>query len=126
MRVQEMMNVRSCTTVFIGIALLMAACANKRPEATAVADQFIREYFLEDNVAGAAKLASGMAKTTLEGVIQQIEAAGMKEPPKDQPRVKITLMEKRDVSGVEQSGLVGHTDYCKFDVADEIPGWRNC
>ena len=63
-----------------------------------VADRFIRAYFVEDNVAGAAKLASGAAKTGLDEVLQQIEAARMKEPAKDKPRVNITLVETQPVS----------------------------
>ncbi len=89
---------RSCAVVFIGIALLMAACSKAPPEASAAADQFIRAYFVEDNVAGAAKLASGAAKARLDGELQQIEAAGMKEPAKDKPRVNITLAETKPVS----------------------------
>ena len=87
---RAMMSVLSCTGVLIGIVLLMAACTNTPPEATATADQFIRAYFAEDNVAGAAKLASGAAKARLDGVLQQIEATGLKEPSKDKPRVKVT------------------------------------
>jgi hypothetical protein len=91
------MTVRFCAAVLIGIALLTVACT-KPPEANTVADKFIRAYFVEDNVANAAKLASGAAKTRLDGVLQQIEATGLKEPTKDEPHVKLTLMETQSMS----------------------------
>jgi hypothetical protein len=91
--------VQGGAAVSIGVALLLAACARTPPpEPTAVADQFIRAYFVEDSTAGAAKLASGAAKATLDEVLQQIEAAGVKEPRKDKPRVKTTLVETQSMS----------------------------
>ena len=90
---------RTRTVFLVGIALLIAACAKSPPpEATAVAEQFIRAYFVEDNMAGAAKLASGAAKATLDGLSQQIEAAGVKEPPKGKPHVKTSLVEASSIS----------------------------
>ena len=78
---------RACVAFLMAIALLIAACAKTPPpEATAAAEQFIRAYFVEDNMAGAAKLASGAAKARLDGLLQQIEAAGVKEPPKEKPQ----------------------------------------
>ena len=109
-----MMIVRSCAIVLIGIALLMAACTNASPEATAVADQFIRAYFVEDNVAGATKLASGAAKTSLDGALQQIEAAGLKEPTRGKPRVKVTLVKTQSVS----ADAIGYV----FRIDSETPG----
>ena len=84
--------------LLIGVVLLMPACTNVPPEATAVADQFVRAYFVEDNVAAAAKLTSGAAKSRLDGVLRQIEATGLKEPAKDKPRVKVTPVETQSVS----------------------------
>jgi hypothetical protein len=90
---------RAWMSFLMGIALLIAACANTPPpEATAAAEQFIHAYFVEDNMAGAAKLASGAAKAKLDGLLQQIEAAGVKEPPKDKPHVKTTLVEPPSMS----------------------------
>jgi hypothetical protein len=109
-----MMTMRFCAAVLIGISLLMAGCTNTPPEASAVADQFIRAYFAEDNVEGAAKLASGAAKTRLNGALQQIEAAGLKEPTKDKPRVKVTLVETQSVS-TEAIGYV-------YRIDSETPG----
>ena len=91
---------RARVAFLMAIALLIAACAKTPPpEATAAAEQFIRAYFVEDNMAGAAKLASGAAKTRLDGLLQQIEAAGVKEPPKEKPRVKVTVVEPPSMSG---------------------------
>jgi hypothetical protein len=63
-----------------------------------VADQFMRAYFVEDNMTGATRLASGSAKARLEGLLREIEAAGAKEPVKDKPRVKVTLVETQPAS----------------------------
>jgi hypothetical protein len=95
---RQMMIWRSCAGVIIGIALLIAACTNTPTAASSTADQFIRAYFAEDDVAGAAKLASGTAKTSLDTALQRIEATGLKEPAKDKPRVKAALVEKKSVS----------------------------
>ena len=42
----------------------------------------MRAYFVEDNMTGATKLASGVAKTALEGLLREIEAAGAKNRPR--------------------------------------------
>ena len=105
---------RSCAAVLIGVMLLMAACTNVPPEATAVADQFIRAYFVEDNVAAAAKLTSGAAKSRLDGVLRQIEATGLKEPAKDKPRVKVTPVETQSVS----ADVIGYV----YRIDSETPG----
>ena len=101
---------RSGAEVLIGVVLLMAACTKVPPEATAVADQFIRAYFVEDNVAAAAKLTSGAAKSRLDGVLRQIEATGLKEPAKDKPRVKVTPVETQSVSA-DVIGYVYRIDF---------------
>ena len=101
--------------ILIGVGLLVGACAKTPPpEATAVADQFIRAYFVEDNVAGAAKLANCVARARLDRRVQQIEAAGVKEPRKDKPRVKTILVEAQSVS-VDAVGYV-------YRVDSETPG----
>lgn len=105
---------RSCAAVLIGVVLLMAACTNVPPEATAVADQFVRAYFVEDNVAAAAKLTSGAAKSRLDGVLRQIEATGLKEPAKDKPRVKVTPVETQSVS----ADVIGYV----YRIDSETPG----
>ena len=111
---RPMMIVRSCAGVIIGIALLIAACTNTPPEANSTADQFIRAYFAEDDVAGAAKLASGAAKTSLDAALQRIEATGLKEPSEDKPRVKVTLVEKKSVS----TDAIGYV----YRINSEAPG----
>lgn len=96
------------------LACLLAACGKVPAEATAVADQFIRAYFVEDSMAGAVKLASGKAKIQLEGLLSQIEAAGAREPVKDKPRVKVTLVETQSVTA-EAIGYV-------YRIDSETPG----
>jgi len=55
------------------------------PDPQLVAEQFVQAYFVEDDMAGAVKLACGGVKTQLEGQLRQIEAAGTKELVKDKP-----------------------------------------
>ena len=109
-----MMIVRSYAGAIIGIALLIAACTDTPPEANSTADQFIRAYFADDDVAGAAKLASGAAKTSLDAALQRIEATGLKEPSEDKPRVKVTLVEKKPVS----TDVIGYV----YRIDSEVSG----
>ena len=94
--------------------LLLAACSEAPPEAQVVADQFMRTYFVEDNMTGATRLASGVAKTRLEGLLREIEAAGVKEPAKSKPQVKVTLVKAQPVSA-------DVVDYV-YRVDSETPG----
>jgi hypothetical protein len=80
-----------------GLVMLLAACAGP-PGPERVADQFVQAYFIQSDMATAVKLASGSAKAKLTAIAQQIESAGAREPAKDQPRVKVALVEKRPVS----------------------------
>ena len=75
----------------VTLGCLLAACGKSPAEASAVADQFTRAYFVDDSMAGAVKLASGNAKTQLEKLLRQIDAAGVREPLKDKPRVKVII-----------------------------------
>jgi hypothetical protein len=111
---RAMMTVRSCAGICIGIVLSMAACTNTPPDATTTADQFIRAYFVGDDVAAAAKLASGAAKAGLEGVLQQIQATGLNEPSNDKPRVKVTLVERQPLS----TDAIGYV----YRIVSETPG----
>ena len=70
--------------------------------------------FVEDNVAAAAKLTSGAAKSRLDGVLRQIEATGLKEPAKDKPRVKVTPVETQSVS----ADVIGYV----YRIDSETPG----
>jgi hypothetical protein len=85
-------------TTALVLLLLITACAKTQPEPAGTADQFMRAYFVDDDVAAAAKLASGAAKSTLEAALLQVRAAGDTELAQDRPKVKITLMETRVVS----------------------------
>lgn len=44
-------------------------------------------------MAEAVKLTSGSAKTQLDGLLREIVAVGAKEPAKDKPLVKATMLE---------------------------------
>jgi len=79
------------------IMLLLAACT-RNVDSQTVANQFVQRYFMEDNLAAAAKLASGSARAQLEKRLQEIEAAGVKEPRMDKPIVKAVLLETQTVS----------------------------
>ena len=72
----------------------------------------MRAYFVEDDV-GATKLASGVARTGLEGLLREIEAAGA-EPAKSKPQVKVTLVKAQPVSA-------DVVDYV-YRVDSETPG----
>ena len=81
----------------IVMSLLLTACS-KNVDSETVAYDFVRLYFVEDNMAEAVKLASGSAKTKLEEFLREIEAMGAKEPAKDRPLVKATLLEMQPLS----------------------------
>ena len=104
----------SCASALAACVLLLAACSETPSEAQAVADQFMRAYYVEDNITGAARLASGSAKAGLKGLLREIEAAGAREPVKDKPRVKMTLVETQPVS----ADVVAYV----YRVDSETPG----
>jgi len=79
------------------VMLLLAACS-KNVDSETVAYEFVRLYFVEDNMAEAVKLSSGSARVKLEELLQEIEAVGAKEPAADKPRVKAVLLEMQPVS----------------------------
>lgn len=123
---------RACAAFLMAIALVIAACAKAPPpEAMATAEQFIHAYFVEDSMADAAKLASGPAKARLDGLLQQIDAAGVKEPPKEKPKVKTTLVEPPSMAG-DSIGYVYRIDSetagiqpitAKLRLTKEGSGW---
>ena len=76
---------------------MLTACS-KNVDSETVAYEFVRLYFVEDNLAEAIKLASGSAKTKLEGSLRAIEEAGAKEPAADKPLVKAELLETQSTS----------------------------
>ncbi len=65
-------------------------------------------------MAQAVELASGSARVQLEGLLRQIEAVGAKEPAKDRPLVKQTLLETQALSPAE-------TLYV-YRISSDVPG----
>jgi hypothetical protein len=90
-------QIRRYAPVLIVMTLLLAACA-RSVEPETVAYQFVQFYFVEDNLAAAVKLSSGSARAKLEKDLQEIAAAGVKEPGTGKPLVKAALLETRPVS----------------------------
>jgi hypothetical protein len=90
-------QIKTFASALIVMSLLLAACS-KNVDSETVAYQFVRLYFIEDNMAEAVKLASGSAKANLEGFLREIEAVGAKEPAKDKPLVKATMLEMKPTS----------------------------
>jgi hypothetical protein len=80
-------------TLAVSLALLLGAC-DKPPSAEEVASAFVLAYFVRSDVATAVKLTTGRARANLTAILQEIEASGAREPAKDEPRVKATLIEK--------------------------------
>jgi len=90
-------KIKPLASALIVMLLLLTACS-KNVDSETVAYQFVRLYFVEDNIAEAVKLASDGAKVKLDGVLREIEAAGAKEPASDKPLVKAELLETQPVS----------------------------
>jgi hypothetical protein len=89
-------------SLVVSLALLLGACA-KPPSAEDVANAFVLAYFVRSDMPAAVKLSTGRARAKLTAILQEIEASGAREPPKDEPRVKATLIDKLpvDASAVE-------------------------
>jgi hypothetical protein len=81
----------------IVMSLLITACS-KNVDSETVAYDFVRLYFVEDNMAEAVKLASGSAKAKLEEFLREIEAVDAQQPAKDKPLVKATMLEMQPLS----------------------------
>ena len=79
------------------VSLLLTACS-KDVDSETVAYEFVRLYFVEDNLAEAVKLASGSAKARLEGVLQESAVMDAKEQAADEPLVKAELLETQSNS----------------------------
>jgi len=90
-------RIKICASTLIIMSLLFTACS-KDVDSETVAYQFVRLYFVEDDLAEAVKLTSGSAKVKLEELLQEIEAVGAKEPAKDKPLVKATQLQMQPVS----------------------------
>jgi hypothetical protein len=89
--------IKPFASVLIIVSLLLTACS-KKVDSETVAHEFVRLYFVEDNLAEAVKLASGSAKVRLEELSREIEAMGAKEMAADKPPVKAELLETRSNS----------------------------
>ena len=81
------------------VALLLLTACSKNVDSETVAYEFVRLYYIEDNLAEAAKLASGSARARLEEFAREIRTMDAKEPAADKPRVKATLLETEPASG---------------------------
>jgi hypothetical protein len=93
-------KVRPIASALVVLTLLLAGCSRNADPQT-VAEQFVRAYFVEDNMAAAVKLASGSARAKLEKDLQEIKGVGAREPAADKPRVTLVLLETRPVPGDE-------------------------
>ncbi len=100
--------------ILLGTTMLSVACSNAPTDRRSVAEKFMQTYFAQDNVAGAAELASGKTKVRLDEVWRQIEASGLKEPAKDKPSVDITLVEANPIN----ADAVGYI----YRVVSSVPG----
>lgn len=84
-------------TALVAMSLLLTACG-KNVDSETVAYNFVRLYFVEDNVAEAAKLARDNAQAKLEQTLREIKAMGAKEPAMNKPLVKATMLEMQAIS----------------------------
>jgi hypothetical protein len=89
--------IKPFAAAFIVVSLLLTACS-KDVDSETVAYEFVRLYFVEDNLAEAVKLASGSAKAKLEGVLQESAVMDAKEQAADEPLVKVELLETQSNS----------------------------
>jgi hypothetical protein len=89
--------IKPFAAALIVVSLLLTACS-KDVDSETVAYEFVRLYFVEDNLAEAVKLASGSAKAKLEGVLQESAVMDAKEQAADEPLVKAELLETQSNS----------------------------
>lgn len=89
--------IKPFAAALIVVSLLLTACS-KDVDSETVAYEFVRLYFVEDNLAEAVKLASGSAKAKLEGVLQETAVLDAKEQTADEPLVKAELLETQSNS----------------------------
>lgn len=86
------MQIRTIAATIVAVSLLFTACSRNADSET-VARQFVQFYFVDDDLAGAARLASGSARENLEKDLREIESVGAREPAGDGPAVTATLAE---------------------------------
>ena len=126
-------HIKTFASTLLAMSLLLTGCSQDVDSET-VAYEFVRLYFVEDNMAEAVKLTSGSAKTKLEGLLQVIEGIDAKEPARDKPLVQATLLETqpaaddtvlytyRVTSDVEVEGMEPIT--AKLWLSKEGNAWR--
>jgi len=90
-------QIKVFASALVVMSLLLTACS-KNVDSETVAYDFVRLYFVEDNMAEAAKLTGGSARAKLEGFLREIEAVSAEEPARDKPLVKATMLEMQPVS----------------------------
>jgi len=79
------------------VVLLPGAAYAGQSDSEAVAERFVRAYFVEDNLAEAAKLTSGDARAQIEGTLREMDELKAKEPPADKPKVQVTLLKTQPI-----------------------------
>jgi hypothetical protein len=116
------------------VALLLLTACSKNVDSETVAYEFVRLYYIEDNLAEAAKLASGSARARLEEFAREIRTMDAKEPAADKPLVKAELLETqtessdtiryiyRVTSDVEAGGMEPVT--AMLSLSKEGADWR--
>ena len=89
-------------TIFT-LPILLTACnqAGTDDGSATVADQFMRAYYIADDMAAAVQFTSGSAQEKLSPEAQQIESEGITEPVQDKPIVQITHPETKKISPTE-------------------------
>ena len=89
-------------TIFT-LPILLTACnqAGTDDGSATVADQFMRAYYIADDMAAAVQFTSGSAQEKLGPEAQQIESEGITEPVQDKPIVQITHPETKKISPTE-------------------------
>jgi len=83
--------------VFV-VLLLLATVCEAQSDSKAVVDQFVRLYFVEDNLAEAVKLTDGSARAKLEGILREMKELKVKEPSVAGPIKRVTMLETRPIS----------------------------
>jgi hypothetical protein len=107
---------RRWTSVF-WLALVLAASSCAQPSASQqVADRFMELYYTGSNVAEAAKLSAGAARTRLESELRALQGVAP-DPPGDEPRVSFRLT----ASATESPARATYTYTVTAHTADVEP-----
>ena len=79
------------------VMLLPAVAWSGQSDSEAVAERFVRLYFVDDNLAEAAKLTSGSARAQIDSALREIDEAKAEESSADRPQVQVTLLETQQM-----------------------------